>query len=271
MTIHPTARVEDGASVGAGTSIGPYCIVGPHVVIGANCKLIAGVQISAQTTLGDGCTIYPFVSLGASPQSQSYRGELTRLEIGEGCTIREQCTMNAGTVAGGGVTRVGERGYFMNRSHIGHDCQVGDDVVFGTSATLGGHCEVGDFVSMGDLSAAHQFVRIGQKTMVGAISCVRDDVIPFALATGQSAHLAGLNIPGMERSKFTLGRLAIVRSFYQKLFHGPGLFAECLNEVRHLAGADPAIAEILTFIDAERHRSLCLPAMEAALKPATIY
>ncbi len=270
MTIHPTARVEDGAVVGEGTSIGPYCIVGPHVVIGANCKLIAGVQISAQTTVGDDCTIYPFVSLGTPPQSLGHRGDLTRLEIGEGCTIREQSTMNAGTVAGGGITRVGERGYFMNRSHIGHDCQVGDDVIFGTSATLGGHCEVGDFVSMGDLSAAHQFVRIGQKTMVGAISCVRDDVIPFAFATGQSAHLAGLNITGMEHSKFSLGRLAIVRSFYQKLFHGPGLFAECLNEVRHLAGADPAIAEILTFIDAERHRSLCLPAMAAVLEPPTI-
>jgi UDP-N-acetylglucosamine acyltransferase len=265
MTIHPTARVEDGAEVGEGTSIGPYCIIGPHVVIGANCKLIANVNVGARTTIGDGCTIYPFVSLGTPPQSLSYRGELTGLEIGKGCTIREHSTMNAGTVAGGGITRVGERGYFMNGSHIGHDCQVGNDVTFGSSATLGGHCEVGDFVSMGNLSAAHQFVRIGQKTMVGAISCVRDDVIPFAIATGQSARLAGLNITGMERSQFALGRLAIVRSFYQRLFHGPGLFAECLNDVRHLAGADPVNAEILTFIDAERHRSLCLPAISGGL------
>jgi UDP-N-acetylglucosamine acyltransferase len=271
MTIHPTARIEDGAVVGEGTSIGPYCIVGRHVVIGANCKLIARVYVTAKTTIGDGCTIHPFVSLGTPPQSLSYRGELTRLEIGEGCTIREQSTMNAGTVAGGGVTRVGERGYFKNCSHIGHDCQVGNDVTFGTSATLGGHCEVGDFVSMGDLSAAHQFVRIGHQTTVGAISCVRGDVIPFALASGQSARLAGLNVTGMERSKFTLGRLATVRSFYQKLFHGRGLFAACLNEVRHLACADPAIAEILTFIDAERHRSLCLPAVSGGLKPPIIY
>ncbi len=261
MTIHPTARVEDAAVVGDGTLIGPYCIVGPHVVIGANCRLIAAVHVTARTTIGEGCTIHPFVSLGTPPQSLSYRGELTRLDIGEGCTIGEQSTMNAGTVAGGGVTRVGQRGHFMNRSHIGHDCQVGNDVSFGTSATLGGHCEVGDFVSMGELSAAHQFVRIGQKTMVGAVSCVRDDVIPFALASGQSAHLAGLNITGMQGSKFSLGRLAIMGSFYQKLFHGAGLFAECLSGVRHLATADPAIAEILTFIDADRHRSLYLPAI----------
>ena len=269
MTIHPTARVEDGAVVGEGTSIGPYCIVGPHVVIGANCNLIAGVYVTAKTTIGDDCTIYPSVSLGTPPQSLGHRGELTRLEIGEGCTIREQSTMNAGTVAGGGVTRVGERGYFMNCSHIGHDCHVGNDVMFGNSATLGGHCEVGDFVSMGDLSAAHQFVRIGQNTMVGAISCVRGDVIPFGLATGQSACLAGLNISGMKRCAFTLARLAIMRSFYQKLFHGAGLFAECLNDVRHLAETDPAIAEILTFIDAERHRALCLPA--AGGGPQAVY
>jgi len=127
--IDPTARIEDGAVIGEGTTIGPYCIIGPHVVIGANCKLVGHVHITAQTTIGDNCTIYPFVSLGTPPQSLSYRGELTRLEIGAGCTIRESVTMNAGTVAGGGVTRVGNRGYFMNCSHVGHDCQVGNDVI----------------------------------------------------------------------------------------------------------------------------------------------
>jgi UDP-N-acetylglucosamine acyltransferase len=258
-TIDPTARIEDGAVIGEGTSIGPYCIVGRHVVIGANCKLIAHVHITAQTTIGDGCTIYPFVSLGTPPQSHSYRGELTRLQIGQGCTLREQVTMNAGTVAGGGVTRVGDRGYFMNCSHVGHDCIVGNDVTFATSATLGGHAQIGDFVFIGGLSAVHQFGRVGSQVMVGGLSGVRSDVIPFGLANGQFAGLVGLNVVGMKRRKFTRERLAVVRSFYQKLFHGPGIFAERLNEVRHLAGTDPAIAEILTFIDAGKRRELCLP------------
>ena len=207
-TIDPTARVEDGAVIGEGTTIGPYCIIGPNVVIGANCKLIAHVHITAQTTVGDGCIIYPFVSLGTPPQSLSYKGELTRLEIGAGCTIREQSTMNAGTVAGGGVTRVGERGYFMNCSHVGHDCQVGNDVIFATSATLGGHCEIGDFVFIGGLSAVHQFTRIGPQVMVGGVCGVRGDVIPFGLVNGQYAALEGLNIIGMKRRKFTKERLA---------------------------------------------------------------
>ena len=260
MLVDPTARIEDGAVIGAGTSIGPYCVIGSHVVIGANCKLIAHVNITAETTIGDACTIYPFVSLGTPPQALSYRGELTKLQIGQQCTIREQVTMNAGTVAGGGVTRVGDRGYFMNCSHVGHDCVVGNDVIFATSATLGGHCTIGDFVFMGGLSSAHQFVRIGAQAMIGAASCVRSDVIPFGLASGQYAGLAGLNLVGMRRRDFTHARLAVVRAFYQKLFRGPGVFAARLHEVRQLTEADPAIAEILAFIDAARHRSLCLPA-----------
>jgi UDP-N-acetylglucosamine acyltransferase len=84
-------------------------------------------------------------------------------------------------------------------------------------------------------------------------------VIPFALASGQFAALTGLNVIGMKRRKFTRERLAVVRSFYQKLFHGPGVFAERLGKMRHLADTDPAIAEILTFIDAGKHRELCQP------------
>jgi len=257
--IDPTARIEDGAVIGEGTSIGPYCVIGPDVVIGANCKLVAHVYVTAQTTIGDGCTIYPFVSLGTPPQSLGWRGELTKLQIGQGCTIREQSTMSAGTVAGGGITRVGDRGYFMNCSHVGHDCVVGNDVIFATSATLGGHCEIGDFVFMGGLSAVHQFGRVGSQVMVNALTAVRGDVIPYGLANGQFAHLSGLNIIGMKRRKFSRERLATVRSFYQKLFHGPGVFAERLIEARQHAGADPAIAEILDFIDAGKHRELCQP------------
>jgi len=258
--IDPTARIADGAVIGEGTSIGPYCIIGPHVVIGANCKLIAHVHIAARTTIGDDCTIYPFVSLGTPPQSLAWRGELTRLEIGAGCTIREQSTMNAGTVAGGGITRVGARGYFMNCSHVGHDCVVGNDVIFATSATLGGHCEIGDFVFIGGLSAVHQLGRVGSQAMVGASTIVRSDVIPFALANGQNARLAGLNLVGMKRRKFSRERLARIRSFYMKLFHGPGLFAERLEQLRPQATTDAAIAEILDFIDAGKHRELCQPA-----------
>jgi UDP-N-acetylglucosamine acyltransferase len=260
MAVDPTARIEDGAVIGVGTSIGPYCIVGPHAVIGPDCKLISHVHVTGRTTIGARCTIYPQVSLGTPPQSLSYRGELTRLEIGQGCILRERVTMNAGTAAGGGVTKVGDRGYFMNGSHVAHDCIVGNDVVFATSATVGGHCEVGDFAVMGRLAAAHQFVRIGALAMLETTSCARSDVIPFGLASGQTAGLVGLNITGMKQRNFNGERLAAVTAFYQELFLGAGVFAERLHETRCRTNVDPAIAEILAFIDADRHRALCLPA-----------
>ena len=258
-TIDPTARVEGGAVIGKGTMVGPFCIVGPDVVIGENCKLVSHVHVMGHTSIGADCVISPFAVLGGAPQDFSYRGEPTRLEIGAGCTIREGVTMNLGTVKGGGLTRVGDRGFFMNNSHVGHDCIVGNDVIFATSATLGGHCEIGDFVYLGGLSAVHQFTRIGPQVMVGGVCGVRGDVIPFGLVNGQYAFLDGLNIIGMKRRKFTRERLAKIRMFYHKLFHGSGVFAERLEVVRAMASEDPAIAEILTFIDNGKHRPLCLP------------
>jgi UDP-N-acetylglucosamine acyltransferase len=258
--IDPTARIEDGAVIGDDATIGPCCVIGGNAVIGAGCTLASHVTVSGHTRIGAGCTISPFAALGGPPQDLSYRGEPTRLEIGEACIIREGVTMNVGTVKGGGLTRVGDRGYFMNNSHVGHDCTVGNDVIFATSATLGGHCEIGDFVYIGGLSAVVQKCRVGSQAMVGGVSGVRGDIIPFGLANGQVAVLERLNIVGMKRRKFTRQRLATVRAFYKSLFHGPGIFAERLDAAQPMASEDPAIAEILTFIGEGKHRALCMPA-----------
>jgi UDP-N-acetylglucosamine acyltransferase len=260
--IDPTARVEDGAMIGDDVTIGPYCLVGPHVIIGAGTTLVSHVNISARTTIGENCTIHPFVSLGTPPQILNYAEAPTELVIGKNCVIREGVTMNCGSVKGGGITRVGDRGYFMNNAHVGHDCRVGNDVVFATSATLGGHCDIGDFVFFGGLSAAHQFVRIGAQVMVGGVSGVRGDVVPFAMVNGQRARLEGLNLVGMKRRGFGRERIRTVQAFDTELFHGAGTFAERVAEWRPLRGlesTDPAISEILAFIDTDRHHSLCMP------------
>lgn len=259
--IDPSARVESGAVLGADVTIGPFCAVGPHVVIGAGTNLISHVNVSGVTTIGENCTIYPFASLGTAPQSTGYRGEPTKLAIGNNCTIREGVTMNTGTVSGGGVTRVGDRGFFMNNAHVGHDCHVGNDVIFATSATLGGHCTIGDFVFIGGLSAVHQFTRIGPQVMVGGVCGVTQDIIPYAIANGQRAKLEGLNVVGMKRRGFTHTRMKTVRAFFQKLFHGPGVFAERLAVLQSERDSDPAIADILDFIAADKHRPLCMPSI----------
>lgn len=257
--IDPTARIEDGAVIAPDAEIGPFCMIGKDVTIGSGCRLISHVNVAGRTTIGEGCTISPFASLGTPPQSTGYRGEPTALEIGSACTIRESVTMNIGTVAGGGITRVGSRGFFMAYSHVGHDCLVGDDVIFANSATLGGHCEVGNNVFIGGLSAVHQFARIGSQSMIGGLSGVRGDVIPFGLANGQHATLEGLNVVGMRRRKFTRERLHKVRAFYQKLFHGQGQFSDRVKALAGERDADPAIAEILDFVSSNERRSLVFP------------
>jgi UDP-N-acetylglucosamine acyltransferase len=257
--IDSTACIEDGAVIGDGVSIGPYCVIGANVTIGPECRLMSHVHITGHTTIGAGCIIYPFASLGTPPQDLGYRGEPTQLEIGAGCTIRESVTMNTGTVKGGGITKVGARGFFMSYSHVGHDCLVGNDVIFANSATLGGHCEVGDFVYFGGLSAAHQFVRIGPQAMIAGVSGLRGDVIPYGIVSGQFAHLEGLNVVGMRRRKFSHGRLQLIRSFYRDLFHTRGLFSERLARAQSRVSEDPAIAEMLAFIGDGKKRPLCMP------------
>ncbi len=255
--IDPTARIESGATIADGVKIGPYCIVGSDVSIAAGTHLVAHVIVTGHTSIGSNCVIHPFASLGSPPQDLGYRGEPTQLEIGNDCIIRESVTMNVGSLKGGGLTKVGDRGIFMAYSHVGHDCQVGDDAIFANSATLGGHCLIGNSVYIGGLTAVHQFVRIGTQAMVAGMTGVRGDVIPFGFATGQHAHLEGLNVIGMKRRKFSRERLHKMRAFYNDLFHGAGLFDQRLAALQGRAGDDSAIADILAFIEDGKKRPLC--------------
>ena len=142
-TIDATARVADGARIGDGVEIGPCCLVGPDVELKDGVRLIAHVNITGVTTIGESTVIYPFTSLGTPPQSVHYRGEPTKLVIGARCELGEMVTINIGTAAGGGVTRVGDRCFLMVASHVGHDCDVGDDVTLAENVALGGHASVG--------------------------------------------------------------------------------------------------------------------------------
>jgi UDP-N-acetylglucosamine acyltransferase len=257
--IDPTARVAAGAVIGKDVSIGPYCVIGPDVVIGDGARLVAQVHITGHTTIGPRTVIYPFASLGTPPQSTRYRGGPTRLTIGADCDLRESVTMNLGTEDGGGITTVGDRGFFMANSHVGHDCHVGNDVVFANCATLGGHCEIGDGVVIGGLSAVHQFTRVGSFAMIGGMCGLRGDVIPFGLANGDYARLCGLNIVGLKRRKFSRERIQALRRAYQKLFLDHGQFADRLEQTAQEFAADETVMQIITFIRDGQHRPLCRP------------
>lgn len=137
-TIHDTAIVDPSASIGENVEIGPFCTVGPNARIGDGTVLRSHVVIDRNTVIGQGCVVHPFAVLGGAPQHTGYKDEDTRLEIGDNCVIRESVTMNRGMPNAANVTRVGSNGYFMAYSHVGHDCIVGDNVIFANSATLGG-------------------------------------------------------------------------------------------------------------------------------------
>jgi len=256
--IDPTARIEPGATIGKDVSIGPHCVVGSHVTIGEECRLIGHVHLTGHTHIGARTVIYPFASLGTPPQSVKYRGGPTRLVIGADCDIREGVTMNTGTEDGGGVTEVGEKCFVMVGSHVAHDCKVGNNVTFANNTTLGGHVTVGDNVVFGGLAAVLQFARIGEGAMIAGMSGVRADVIPWALATGQHAHLVGLNVVGMRRRGWSKADIHQVRAAYKALFFASGELHTRLDRVAAEYGGIPSIAKIIDFIRAGKGR-LTLP------------
>lgn len=248
--IDASARIEVGAKIGRNVTIGPYCTIGPNVTVGDDCRLIGHVNLTGHTTIGARTVIHPFASLGSPPQSFGYRGGPTRLVVGEGCDIRENVTMNTGTEDGGGVTEVGGGCFFMVGSHVGHDCHVGNKVVFANNTVLGGHVSVGDNVVFGGGVAVRQFVRIGEGAMIVGLSGIRADVIPFGTAQGPLAHLVGLNVIGMRRRGFSKADIHRMRAAYQALFFGDGEFSTRLDRVAVEHGADAQVAKMIAFIRA---------------------
>lgn len=260
--IHPTAIVADGATLGEGVEIGPYCVIGPRVSLGPGTRLASHVVIDGSTTLGRNNVVYPFAMLGGPPQHTAYKGEDTQLVVGDDNVVREHATMNIGTAAGGGVTRVGSGGLFMIESHVAHDCQVGDNVILTKQATLGGHCRIGDFVIVGGLAAVHQHTRVGRHAMIGGLAAVVKDVIPYGSVWGNHAHLEGLNLVGLKRRNFSRETINTMRAAYRLLFADEGTFQERLDDTIETYAECPEVMEIIDFIKADGNRPLCLPQRE---------
>jgi UDP-N-acetylglucosamine acyltransferase len=259
MAIDPTARVADGARIGADVEIGPYCLVGPQVELKSGVRLLSHVNITGVTTIGESTVVYPFSSLGTPPQSVHYRGGATQLVIGAHCELREGVTMNTGTEAGGGITNVGDHCFMMVGSHVGHDCHVADNVTFANNVVLGGHVGVGENTFLGGHVAIHQFVRIGEGVMMAGMSAARDDIIPFGFALGQTGALVGLNIVGLRRRGATRAEMHRLRAAYRSLFFVDGRIAERIDAVANEFAADPLVGKIITFIRAGHKRPLMRP------------
>jgi UDP-N-acetylglucosamine acyltransferase len=258
--IHQTAIVAPQAELAEDVAIGPYCVVGEHVRLAAGVSLRAHVVVDGHTTIGERTRIFPFASVGLEPQDLKYQGEASQLEIGSDTTIREHVTLNPGTTGGGMVTRVGDHCLLMVGVHIAHDCQIGNHVIMANNATLGGHVVIAECAFLGGLCAVHQFVRIGRHAMVGGMSGVERDVIPYGQVVGNRARLVGLNIIGMQRRGFTREEIQGLRHAYHFLFSAEGTLGERVAETAERYGHIGPVADIVEFIRADSSRAFCQPA-----------
>lgn len=260
MYIHPTAIIEDGATLGEGVSIGAFSRVSSRTVLGRGVELKSHVVVEGRTSIGERTIVHPFAILGGPPQHLGYKGEDTELKIGADCVIREHATANLGTVGGRGETLIGDKCFMMAGSHVAHDCVVGSNVIFANNATLGGHVVVGDCVFLGGLSAVHQFCRIGSYAFIGGCAAVPNDVIPYASAIGNHAALSGLNIVGMKRRGMARRTIHDLRAAYRLLFAEELTFQERLDHVASTYATCEEVMRIVNFIREDTKRPLLAPA-----------
>ena len=246
--IHPTAIVDAKVEIGAGTIIGPYCIIGAEVVLGPNCWLQHHVTLAGPMRAGAGNKFYAYCSIGQQTQDLKYQGEPTYLEIGDENTFREFVTVNRSTTSEG-KTRVGNGGNFLAYSHIGHDCTVGNGVVFSNNGTLAGHVQVGDYAVMGGLTAVHQFCRIGRFAITGGCSKIVQDVPPFMIADGNPAEIRGVNLVGLERKGFPPEDVKLIKEAFRIIYRSKYNTAQAIEAIRKELAPSEAVEQIVDFIE----------------------
>jgi UDP-N-acetylglucosamine acyltransferase len=257
--IHPSAIIEHGAKLGAGVSIGPFCHVGADVTLEEGVTLVSHVSLVGTTSVGARTAIYPFASIGHPPQDLKYSGEPVRLLIGPDCLIREGVTMNPGTAGGGSETIIGTRSVFLANSHVAHDCIVGDNVILSNNVMLAGHCKIGDYAILGGGAAAHQFVRIGAHAFIGGLAGVENDVIPFGIALGNRAGLAGINVVGLKRRGYDRDAIKDLHGLYRQLFTAEGTLKERVESLSVEFAHQPEAMQVLDFIREGGDRAICMP------------
>jgi len=255
--IHKTAIIESKAKLSKNVQIGPYCVIGPNVEIEENTIIQSHVNICGNVKIGKGNKIYPFVSIN-DPQDLKYNGEPTNLTIGDNNTIREYVTINPGTVSGGGKTLIGNNCLFMISSHIGHDCHVGNNVIIANNVPLGGHAIIEDNVIIGGNSAVQQFTRIGKMAMIGGMTGVLHDVIPYGLSTGNRNSLQGLNLIGLRRAKFENKDILGLSDAYKEIFATKNI-TENISKLNGSFQENPLVKNVIEFIAKDKKRSICTP------------
>lgn len=256
--IHPSSIVEEGATIGAGAVVGPFSIVGADVVLGPKVELRSHAVVTGRTEIGEDTVIFPGAVIGEIPQDLKFKGEASRLVVGKRNRIREGVTMNTGTEGGGGLTSVGDDCLFMTGAHVAHDAHVGNRVIAANQAAIAGHCVIEDDVIIGGLSGIHQWVRIGKGAIIGAVTMVTNDVIPYGLVQAPRGELDGLNLVGLKRRGVDRSDITALRAAFQMLAQGEGTFQDRAKRLQE-EGDSTYVQEIVDFILGETDRNFLTP------------
>jgi len=221
--IHKTAIIDPKAKIASNVKIGPYCYINGNISIGENTELQSHVNISGNTKIGKNNIFYPFSNIGCDPQDLKFKGEDSELFIGDSNIFRENVTISKGTKDGGMLTHINNNNLFMTGVHIAHDCKIGNKNIFVNQVTLGGHVNIMDNVVVGGLSAIIQFVTIGSYSMIGGMSGIDKNVLPFSLAIGNRAKLRGLNLVGIRRKNFDKSEIKRINDIHDQFIEGINL------------------------------------------------
>lgn len=249
-SISPLASVHPDAIVGANVEIGPFTVIGAEVEIGDGTRIGPHCSIHGPTRIGRDNRIHGHAAIGGDPQDKKFGGERTELTIGDGNVIREFVTIHRGTGNGGGVTRIGDRNWFLAYVHIAHDCRVGDDCVFSNNATLAGHVEVGNHVILSGFTGVHQFCRIGAHAFIGMGAFVNGDVPPFLMVAQEDyGRPRGINSEGLKRRGFDPERVTAIKRAYRTLYMSGANFTDAKQQLGVQAGASDDVRDFLDFIE----------------------
>lgn len=247
--IHPTAIIDPSAKLAENVRIGPYSIVGPDVEIGPGTEIGPHVVIKGPTRIGADNRILQFSSIGEDPQDKKYHGEPTLLEIGDRNLIREYCTLNRGTVQGGGITKIGHDNWIMAYVHIAHDCIIGNNTIFANAASLAGHVTIRDFVILGGFTTVHQFCVLGEHSFTGINTVVLKDIPPYVMSSGAPAEPHGLNSEGLRRRGFSAEAIQQIKRAYKVLYKSNLRLDEARSKIAEMAASCDELKIFAEFLD----------------------
>lgn len=250
--IHPSAVISPSARIGNNVTIGPYTVIGDEVEIGDGSNIGPNAVIAPCTTIGKDCRIFQFASVGEMPQDLKFKGEKTFTFIGDRTVIREGATIHRAT-GEGNETRIGSDCLLMAYIHVAHNCILGNHVIMSNLASCAGHATVEDRVVIGGMAGVHQFVKIGRNAMVGGMSKLVQDVVPYTIVDGHPAKVVGLNNVGISRAGIPLESRRLIKKAYKILYRSGLSLAEAIAVIEQEVDSCEEVEHFLRFLrNAER-------------------